>query len=157
MTTLYRISDYTSHIIYPQILEAQKFYLRLPMVELELRFFSNFAFAMIVVHLAFILYGMFHAICGQYFYIPFFTRNIELHLGLRDKTTLYCGGCTAWQEKEEKSKLPWFIPKIWYGWFGRGTRKPSLILVFFQQFVFKPIYYVVKKILKFFGFFKRKR
>ena len=157
MTTLYRISDYTTHIIYPQIMEAQKYYLRLPMVELELKFFTNFAFGMVLFHLAFILYGMFHAICGQYFYIPFFTRNIELHLGLRDKTTLYCGGHTAWQDKEEQSKLPWFIPKIWYGWFGRGTRKPSLILVFFQKFVFKPIYFIVKKILKFLGFFKRKR
>jgi hypothetical protein len=31
---------------------------------------------------------------------------------------------TAWQDPEEKEKnLNRLFPKLWYGWFGRGTNK----------------------------------
>jgi len=63
---------------------------------------------------------MLHALCGQYFYIPFFTENVELHIGERNKLDKYSGGYTAWQDKKESTNGK-FRPKLWYGWFGRGT------------------------------------
>jgi hypothetical protein len=45
-----------------------------------------------------------HAIWGQYFYIPFFVENTELHIGPRPKNSIYSGG-QAWQDPEEKKKI----------------------------------------------------
>jgi len=87
----------------------------------------------------FILLGMLHALCGQYFYFPFFTENTELHIGLRPKDSIYSGGHTIWQNKraymtsrEASAKLSKYrfgtirsayslLPRMWYGWLGRGT------------------------------------
>jgi hypothetical protein len=52
----------------------------------------------------FIIFGLFHAIWGQYFYVPFFVENTELHIGPRPKNSIYSGGQTAWQDPEEKEK-----------------------------------------------------
>ena len=74
-------------------------------------------------HIGFILFGLFHAIWGQYFYIPFFVENTELHIGPRPKNSIYSGGNTAWQDSNEQNKkLNRPLPKLWYGWFGRGTQ-----------------------------------
>ena len=82
---------------------------------------------------------MLHAVCGQYFYFPFLTENTELHIGLRPKDSIYSGGHTIWQNKraymvsrQASSKLKKYrfgtisaayskFPRLWYGWFGRGT------------------------------------
>jgi len=67
--------------------------------------------------------GLFHAIWGQYFYIPFFVENTELHIGPRPKNSIYSGGNTAWQDPEEKEKgLNRRFPKLWYGLFGHGSK-----------------------------------
>lgn len=79
---------------------------------------------LIVAHLGFLIFALFHAVCGQYFYIPIVVENAELHIGPRPKDSIYSGGYTSWQDKEEKpqnSKRG--FPKVWYGWFGRGTQK----------------------------------
>lgn len=77
-------------------------------------------------HIGFILFGLFHAIWGQYFYIPFFVENTELHIGPRPKNSIYSGGSTAWQDLDERKKeLNRVLPKLWYGWFGRGTQNNS--------------------------------
>ena len=76
----------------------------------------------IISHVAFVLFALFHALCGQYFYFPFLTENTELHIGPRPIDSIYSGGYTAWQDPNEKNKLR-LIPKLWYGWFGRGTMK----------------------------------
>ena len=96
-------------------------------------------------HLTCILFATFHAICGQYFYLPIFTENVELHIGPRDKTSVYSGGYTAWQDPKEKAKrLSSFIPKLWYGWFGRGTNDNWDIFNILQR----PIKKLIKKVIK---------
>lgn len=76
----------------------------------------------IICHIGFVLFGLLHALFGQYFYFPFLTENTEIHIGPRDPNSVYSGGHTAWQDRDEKNKLR-RIPKLWYGWFGRGTKE----------------------------------
>jgi hypothetical protein len=85
----------------------------------------------ILLHLGSIFFGLFHAICGQYFYFPFLVENTELHIGPRPKNSIYSGGQTAWQdEKQNNSQRRNF--KIWYGWFGSGTNKIWIFSLFKQ-------------------------
>lgn len=89
-------------------------------------------------HIGFILFGLFHAIWGQYFYIPFFVENTELHIGPRPKNSIYSGGNTAWQDLDERKKeLNRVLPKLWYGWFGRGTQNNSKMKQSFIQSIMK--------------------
>jgi hypothetical protein len=82
----------------------------------------NVVIACIVLsHIGFIIFGLFHAIWGQYFYFPFFVENTELHIGPRPKNSIYSGGQTSWQDSEEKNVNRLF-PKLWFGWFGRKSR-----------------------------------
>lgn len=101
----------------------------LPEGRLNEFFYAKFlAISIITSHLLFIILPLFHALLGQYFFIPYLTRNVELHVGLRPKDSIYSGGYTAWQEYsiflseigEEKKPIPL---KLWWGWFGRGTEK----------------------------------
>jgi len=92
--------------------------------------------ALVLYHMSFVLFGLFHALCGQYFYIPLLTENTELHIGPRSKDSLYSGGYTAWQDANEKSKYR-VIPKLWYGWFGRGTQNDWGIINRIQKFIKK--------------------
>lgn len=88
----------------------------------------NIVIATIVLaHIGFILFGLFHAIWGQYFYIPFFVENTELHIGPRPKDSVYSGGYTSWQDPEEKNVNRLF-PKLWFGWFGTGTKNSPVII-----------------------------
>lgn len=87
----------------------------------QLVFLKIILSSFVIFHLSFVLFGLFHAIWGQYFYFPFLTRNAELHIGPRPKNSIYSGGYTAWQDKaenERKFNNSW--PRLWYGWFGRG-------------------------------------
>jgi hypothetical protein len=82
----------------------------------------------VLLHIGIILFGLLHAIWGQYFYIPFLVENVELHIGPRPTDSIYSGGYTAWQDRDEKEKkLGRRIPKLWYGWFGQGTKQKSTI------------------------------
>ena len=74
----------------------------------------------VLAHIGLILFGLFHAIWGQYFYFPFLTENTEIHIGPRPTDSIYSGGYTAWQDPNEKNKLR-VIPKLWYGWLGKGS------------------------------------
>jgi hypothetical protein len=47
--------------------------------------FKCFIAGVVLVHIGFIIFGLFHAIWGQYFYIPFFVENTELHIGPTNK------------------------------------------------------------------------
>jgi hypothetical protein len=56
------------------------------------------------------------------FMFHFLLKIQNLHIGPRPKNSIYSGGQTAWQDPEEKEKnLNRLFPKLWYGWFGRGT------------------------------------
>ena len=93
----------------------------------------------VLVHVGFLIFALFHAVWGQYFYLPFFVENTELHIGPRPKNSIYSGGYTSWQNPEEKDKK-WNnrLPKIWYGWFGRGTQEDWQLISSVQKF-FKKI------------------
>jgi hypothetical protein len=94
----------------------------------------------VVTHIGLVLFGLFHAIWGQYFYLPFFVENTELHIGPRPKNSLYSGGNTAWQDKEEKEKrLNHRFPKLWYGWFGSGSENNWKFSLNIKKFIKKII------------------
>jgi len=117
---IYRVYYFQSFVLLPQ-LEYQG-----SSVDQNLMFkinCSSFIIGFIIlIHIGFVIFGLFHAISGQYFYIPFFVENTELHIGPRPKDSIYSGGSTAWQNPEERKKrLNSRFPKLWYGWFGRGT------------------------------------
>lgn len=94
---------------------------------------------LVSLHLGLIFLGLFHAICGQYFYFPFFVENTELHVGPRPKNSIYSGGNTAWQDEKQK-KILRVYPKLWYGWFGSG--KPVNLPIL------KSLKNLIRKILK---------
>lgn len=97
----------------------------------------------VTVHLSFICFGLFHAIWGQYFYVPFLVENTELHIGPRPKTSIYSGGKTTWQD-EKKQNIQHRRPKIWYGWFGSGTNE-IWFLTPFQRIVTKTFRQLLKQ------------
>ena len=105
----------------------------------EAELVTNLLITLVAAQYIFIILGMLHALCGQYFYFPFLTENTELHIGLRPKDSVYSGGHTIWQNKraymisrQASSKLKKYrfgtirsayskLPRLWYGWLGRGT------------------------------------
>jgi len=124
---IYRINDYSYNIVYPQILKAKEYGLILSQSTFEMQFLNYICFTIIMIHLTFLLFAMLHALCGQYFYIPFLTENVELHIGERNKLDKYSGGYTAWQD-DKLTPGTQFRPKFWYGWFGRGTTSDTSLL-----------------------------
>ena len=115
----YRISYFQSNVLIPQtesILEYEN-----QTLVLQVNLLNGILAFVICFHLGLILFGLFHAIWGQYFYFPFFVENTELHIGPRPKNSIYSGGNTAWQDEKEKN-IDRVFPKLWYGWFGRGTK-----------------------------------
>lgn len=99
--------------------------------------------SVVLAHVGFLIFALFHAIWGQYFYVPFFVENTELHIGSRPINSIYSGGNTAWQNPEEKGKkLNTALPKLWYGWFGKGTQGNGQLILNFQK--------LIKKLIKIF-------
>ena len=113
-----RVFYFQSNILIPQ---TQSSYVD-PNLFFKIDVLNVVIICIVFTHIGCVLFGLFHAIWGQYFYLPFFVENIELHIGPRPKDSIYSGGCTSWQNPEEKEKiLNRVFPKFWYGWFGRGT------------------------------------
>jgi hypothetical protein len=100
----------------------------------QINFLNGFLAFIISIHLGLIFFGLFHAICGQYFYFPFLVENTELHIGLRPKNSIYSGGNTAWQD-ERGQNAQRFFPKFWYGWLGGGTKHKVNTLFKFQNII----------------------
>jgi len=117
---IYRVYYFQTFVILPKMnLNA---YYTDPNLSVQMNFLNAIIASVVLIHIGFVLFGLFHAIWGQYFYIPFFIENTELHIGPRPKNSLYSGGHTAWQDPKEKEKsLNRLLPKLWFGWFGRGT------------------------------------
>jgi len=141
----YRIVDYSYKIVYPSLVNAQTLNLSIFSQNSEMLFLKLTCFIIITCHLSFVLFGMFHALCGQYFYVPFFVKNVELHIGPRNKYSIYSGGYTSWQDSNPTKKSR-FIPKIWYGWFGRGTKNQNNFFVRLSNLIYSFIKKVIKKI-----------
>ncbi len=117
---IYRVYYFQTFVIIPQTQEYKDYVD--PSLILQINILNGITACVVLGHIGFIIFGLFHAIWGQYFYVPFFVENTELHIGPRPKDSIYSGGYTSWQDPEEKEKtLNNFLPKIWYGWFGRGT------------------------------------
>ena len=85
---------------------------------LQINILNGIIACVVLTHIGFIIFGIFHAIWGQYFYLPFFVENTELHIGPRPKTSIYSGGQTAWQDSEEKKKIQTCVPEnlVWLVW-----------------------------------------
>lgn len=109
-------------------------------LELQINLLTIMIASIVLIHIGFLIFGLFHAIWGQYFYFPFFVENTELHIGPRPKTSIYSGGNTSWQNSTEKDKtFKRKLPKVWYGWFGRGTIDEWQVSLQLKQFVNKII------------------
>lgn len=119
-----------------------------PNLFLQINVLNGVIACVVLSHIGLIIFGLFHAIWGQYFYIPFFVENTELHIGPRPKNSLYSGGYTSWQDREEKEKnLNRLLPKLWYGWFGRGTNGQLQFLNIFIQSI-KRLFRKIRKQFK---------
>lgn len=138
-----RVDYFQSFMIAPQLYSSS--------IDPKLILQSNGLKFMIVcivgTHIGFILFGLFHAILGQYFYIPFFVENTELHIGPRSKNSIYSGGNTAWQDTKEKGFKRRF-PKLWYGWFVSGTESNWKFSLNLKKFIKKIIKKIRKKLIK---------
>ena len=118
---IYRVYYFQTFVLIPQA-KSYGNYVD-PSLVLQINVLNGVIACIVLAHIGFILFGLFHAIWGQYFYMPFFVENTELHIGPRPKNSIYSGGNTSWQDPEEKEKnLNRFFPKLWYGWFGKGTQ-----------------------------------
>jgi hypothetical protein len=118
---IYRVYYFQTFVLIPQV-KSYGDYVNSNLV-LQINVLNGVIACVVLAHIGFIIFGLFHAIWGQYFYIPFFVENTELHIGPRPKNSIYSGGQTAWQDPEEKEKnLNRLFPKLWYGWVGKGTK-----------------------------------
>ena len=112
---LYRLYNYYSQVLVPQG--------RFDEANIVEQFFAVF----VTMHFFLVCLGMLHAVCGQYFYVPFVTENTEIHIGKRPQNSIYSGGYTSWQEggiKQveimTKDRKLFIFPRIWWGWLGRS-------------------------------------
>ena len=101
---------------------------------MQLEFSNALIAAIVFTHIGCIIFGLFHAIWGQYFYVPFFVENTELHIGPRPKNSIYSGGNTSWQDQKEQN-IQRVFPKLWYGWFGSGTKKRTSVVSSLQNLI----------------------
>lgn len=123
---IYRVYYFQTFVLIPQT-QAYGSYVDQNLL-LQINILNAIITCVVLTHIGFIIFGLFHAIWGQYFYVPFFVENTELHIGPRPKGSVYSGGQTSWQNQQEKDKnLNRLFPKLWYGWFGRGTKNTSQI------------------------------
>ena len=133
---IYRCYFFQMTVILPQLktLEESQYLIGDQTLPLQQTILNSCIAVTVLLHVGLILFALLHAIWGQYFYIPFLVENVELHVGPRPAQSIYSGGQTAWQDPEEKEKiLNRGVPKLWYGWFGRGTKNSFNILKFFKQ------------------------
>jgi hypothetical protein len=140
---IYRVYYFQTFVLIPQT-KSYANYVD-PSLVLQINILNGIITCVVLTHIGFIIFGLFHAIWGQYFYLPFFVENTELHIGPRPQTSIYSGGQTAWQNSKEKEKnLNRLFPKLWYGWFGRGTNNNYAIGSNFIRFIKK----ILKKLIK---------
>ena len=138
---IYRVYYFQTFVLIPQT----KSYVNYvdPSLILQINILNAVITCVVLTHIGFIIFGLFHAIWGQYFYVPFFVENTELHIGPRPKNSIYSGGQTSWQNPKEKEKnLNRLFPKLWYGWFGHGTNNTFQIgnnLIILIKKIFKRV------------------
>lgn len=140
---IYRVYYFQTFVLIPQT-KSYGNYID-PNLTLQINILNGIIACVVLTHIGLIIFGLFHAIWGQYFYIPFFVENTELHIGPRPKNSIYSGGQTAWQDQKEKEKnLNRLFPKLWYGWFGRGSKGQLQLGNSLKKFI-KKLFKKVKK------------
>jgi hypothetical protein len=136
LTFISRANYFQTQVLIPQ----QETYGNSNSLEVQINLLNFMIASIVLIHIGFLIFGLFHAIWGQYFYFPFFVENTELHIGPRPKNSIYSGGNTSWQDSTEKDKtFNRKLPKVWYGWFGRGTINEWQVSFQLKQFVNKII------------------
>ena len=107
-----RVETYINTILIPSNRNQEAFVIRSIML------------TVISINFFFLYSAMLHAVCGQYFYVPFLTENTEIHIGRRPANDIYSGGYTSWQEGYPK-QIEWAVgskkfiwPRLWWGWCG---------------------------------------
>jgi hypothetical protein len=142
----FRVTAFQYNIIIPQIeasLESSSNYVSQSLIS-QANVLNLLTVFILCLHFGLIFFGLFHAIWGQYFYIPFLVENTELHIGTRPKNSIYSGGNTAWQD-DKNQNIDRVFPKLWYGWFGSGTKSTRSPLSFLQNLIAKIIKRVGKR------------
>ena len=128
----YRVSYFQSNILIPQAQLATN-YTNSSFI-LQVNLLNGVLAFIICLHLGLVFFGLFHAIWGQYFYFPFLVENTELHIGPRPKNSIYSGGQTSWQDEKDLN-IQRVFPKLWYGWFGTGTKSNGNLLISLQNLI----------------------
>ena len=141
---IYRVYYFQTFVLIPQA-EAQMDYID-PSLTLQINILNGIIAFVVLAHIGFIIFALFHAIWGQYFYVPFFVENTELHIGPRPKNSIYSGGQTAWQDSDNKN-VNRFFPKLWFGWFGRGSTGNGWFIPSFLKLM-KKFFKMIKKQFK---------
>ena len=149
---IYRVYYFQSFVLIPQAESSTNNYIDTNLL-LQINALNWIITYVVLIHIGFVIFGLFHAICGQYFYVPFFVENTELHIGPKPKNSVYSGGYASWQDSKEKEKnLNRLLPKFWYGWFGRGPTNSSVSIVnSFVRALVRLMKKLIKKLKKQFG------
>ena len=129
----FRISYFQSNILIPELDELSSTY-EDPNLLFQINFLNGLLAFIICLHFGLVFFGLFHAIWGQYFYFPFLVENTELHIGPRPKNSIYSGGNTSWQDEKEQN-IQRVFPKLWYGWFGSGTKSRTSVVSSLQKLI----------------------
>lgn len=115
-----RMIYFQSFVLIPQLHGGIHGELANESILLQVNLLNALLACIVIMHVSFVILALLHAIFGQYFYVPFFVENAELHIGPRPKNSVYSGGYTSWQDPEEKAKrIKQIFPSIWYGWLGK--------------------------------------
>ena len=138
---VYRASYFQMIVLIPQLQEVINTNNNNANLNFQIELLNLSIIWIVFINLSFVIFALFHAICGQYFYLPFFVENTELHVGPRPADSIYSGGQTAWQNRKEKT-VKGFFPKLWYGWFGRGVKNERNL-----GFILKLLVQKLKKLL----------
>lgn len=108
----YRLWTYQNFVLIPEERYAES-------ADVEMLYLT-----IITLHYLFNFLGLLHALCGQYFYIPFIVENTEIHIGKRPINSIYSGGYTSWQSADNKwltkTNNGFIFPRLWWGWLGKN-------------------------------------
>lgn len=101
---VYRLSLYTSRVLVPNYritnIEIPTSQFRGLDLGMQINLLNFMAYTLVSGHIAFVIYALLQALWGQYFYVPFYTENVELHLGGQPKSS-YTGGNVPWQYSKD--------------------------------------------------------
>lgn len=144
-----RMIYFQSFVLIPQLFDLGEYESINYSILLQLNIINALLACIVIMHVSFVMLGLLHAICGQYFYVPFFVENAELHIGPRPKNSVYSGGYTSWQDPEEKEKrLRQIFPTFWYGWLGKRRNSNWQPIRFIINYIIKTLVRIFKRLRK---------